>query len=45
VRFSPKSIPGPAADRIPPSRVRHRVIGFAVTLAAITYVDRVCISA
>lgn len=27
-----------------PTRVRHRVVGFAVTLAAITYVDRVCIS-
>jgi len=27
-----------------PSRVRHTVLGFAATLAVITYVDRVCIA-
>jgi MFS family permease len=32
--------PAPAA----PSRVRHTVLGFAATLAIITYVDRVCIA-
>lgn len=28
----------------PPTRVRHGVLGFAATLAVITYIDRVCIS-
>ena len=27
-----------------PSRVRYRVVGFAITLAGVTYLDRVCIS-
>lgn len=31
-------------DGVPPSRTRYWVIFFAVTLAIITYVDRVCIS-
>src|SRR5687767_14651877 len=29
----------------PPTRVRARVLGFAFSLAAITYLDRICISA
>jgi MFS family permease len=29
---------------VAPSRVRHTVLGFAATLAVITYVDRVCIA-
>ena len=29
----------------PASRVRHRVLGFAFSLTAITYLDRICISA
>ena len=33
----------PVASSVP-TRVRHSVIGFAATLAVITYVDRVCIS-
>ncbi len=28
----------------PPSRIRYRVLGYAVCLAAITYLDRICIS-
>ncbi len=35
----PVERPSPA-----PSRVRHTVLGFAATLAVITYVDRVCIA-
>jgi MFS family permease len=34
----------PAAATAAPTRARHGVIGFAVTLAMITYIDRVCIS-
>jgi len=34
----------PPPPLAPPTRARHVVIGFAVTLAIITYVDRVCIS-
>ena len=33
-----------AAEPPKPSRARHLVIVFAVTLAIITYIDRVCIS-
>ncbi|MDO8539087.1 MAG: MFS transporter [Opitutaceae bacterium] len=37
--------PAPAAPaRLRPSRVRHTVLGFAATLAIVTYVDRVCIA-
>jgi MFS transporter, ACS family, glucarate transporter len=35
---------GEARAAVRPSTVRHGVVGFAVTLAAITYVDRVCIA-
>jgi MFS family permease len=28
----------------PPSHARHKVLGFAISLAIITYIDRVCIS-
>src|SRR5688572_32836650 len=37
----------PSAERIPqgrPSKARYWVIVFAITLAIITYIDRVCIS-
>ncbi len=41
----PSSPPAtPAALTSSPSRVRHRVILFAVALAVIQYIDRVCIS-
>ena len=33
-----------AAVAAPPSRVRYKILGMAVLLAAITYTDRVCIS-
>ena len=41
------SVAGPAAGRSPQpgaTRVRYRVVAFAVALAAVTYLDRVCIS-
>ncbi len=34
----------PAGTAVPPTRTRYWVIVFAVTLAVITYIDRVCIS-
>lgn len=34
--------PPPAADR--PGRVRYKVVGMAILLAMVTYLDRVCIS-
>src|SRR6266478_1709662 len=34
----------PAAEGVRPSHARYWVIVFAVTLAVITYIDRVCIS-
>jgi MFS family permease len=41
----PHPTPAPAAPgTLTPSRARHTVLGFAATLAIITYVDRVCIS-
>ncbi len=36
--------PQPHSDGAPPSNARRTVLWFAVTLAIITYVDRVCIS-
>ena len=44
---SPRPSPSALARPDPglrPSRVRHTVLGFAATLAIITYVDRVCIA-
>ncbi len=38
------SLPGPAPAPEKPTRVRFVVVLFAVTLAIITYIDRVCIS-
>lgn len=39
------ALPGPSRTPAqPPTRVRHFVIVFAVTLAIITYLDRVCMS-
>ncbi len=38
---APSSPPPPAA---PPTRVRHRVVGFVILLGMITYIDRACIS-
>jgi MFS family permease len=41
----PDSAPGnPATTPLQPTRTRYWVVVFAVTLAVITYVDRVCIS-
>ena len=37
-----KPAPSPAGPK--PTRARHLVIVFAVTLAIVTYIDRVCIS-
>ena len=39
--------PTPAAERVPqvrPTKARYWVIVFAITLAIVTYIDRVCIS-
>src|SRR4029453_6586733 len=33
-----------SGEAVPPTRVRHRVLALAVCMAAITYLDRVCIS-
>jgi MFS transporter, ACS family, glucarate transporter len=36
--------PSPSPTNAAPTHVRNTVLGFAVTLAIITYIDRVCIS-
>src|SRR4026209_763622 len=39
-----KSVAAEPASLPPPSKARYWVIVFAITLAVITYIDRVCIS-
>ena len=39
--MSPPSLPAGLAR---PTRVRHRVVGLAVSLAMVTYLDRACIA-
>ncbi|HVW11243.1 MAG TPA: MFS transporter [Bryobacteraceae bacterium] len=36
--------PGQQTSSVPPSKVRHGVVGFAVALSMITYIDRVALS-
>jgi MFS family permease len=39
----PAALPGPDLSLARPTRTRYGVVAFAVTLAVITYVDRICI--
>jgi MFS transporter, ACS family, glucarate transporter len=42
--MEPPCEPRRAATPSPPTRTRHRVVGFALALVAVSYLDRVCIS-
>src|SRR3569833_3512310 len=41
---SPQPKPGLQPSSVPPTRVRNGVVGFAVALSMITYIDRVALS-
>ena len=42
--LQPRPQTGISGEAVPPTHVRHRVLALAVCMAAITYLDRVCIS-